>query len=100
MASLTFAVDEQLKSDIEYFCWVNWSEVNREELNRKRISEEFLETGTLSKQDQEFCEKTDWHPVDELPLKESFIKELEEARKEPAGKPMTLNELDTLLGLK
>jgi hypothetical protein len=30
------------------------------------------------------------NPVDELPLKESFVKELEKARDEPSGKSMTL----------
>lgn len=32
MASITFAVDESLKSKIEKFPWVNWSEVAREKL--------------------------------------------------------------------
>ncbi len=40
------------------------------------------------------------NPVDELPLKESFVKELEKARDEPSGKSMTLEELDELMGLK
>ena len=28
----------------------------------------------------------DWHPVDELPEKEEFRKQIEEAKKEPRGK--------------
>jgi len=47
-----------------------------------------------------FCERIDWHPVDELLLKESFVNELEKARDEPSGKSMTLEELDELMGLK
>ena len=58
---------------MEHFSWVNWSEVNREELNKKRIFEEFIKTGTLSTEDQEFCDKIDWYPVDELELKEEYI---------------------------
>jgi len=69
-------------------------------LMKRDIFEEFIKTGTLSDDDQEFCDKIDWHPVDELPLEESFVKELEKARDEPSGKPMTLEELDELMGLK
>lgn len=94
MASLTFAVAEQLKDDIEHFSWVNWSEVNREELNKKRIFEEFIKTGKLSKEDQEFCDSIDWYPVDELPLREEFVEKLKKARKKPSGKAMTLEEFD------
>ncbi len=99
MASLTFALDKQLKSDMEHFSWVNWSKVNREELNKKRIFEEFIKTGTLSDENQEFCDKIDWYPVDELELKEEFVEELKKARKKPSI-PMTLEKLDKLMGLK
>lgn len=94
MASMTFVVDKQLKRDIEHFSWVNWSEVNREELNKKRIFEEFIKTGTLSAEDQEFCDKIDWYPVDELPLREEYVKKLKALRKKPAGKPMSLEEFN------
>ena len=67
---------------------------------KKRIFERYIKTGELSDEDWMFCERIDWHPVDELPLKESFVKELEEARDEPSGKSMTLEELDELMGLK
>ena len=67
---------------------------------KKRIFERYIKTGELSDEDWMFCERIDWHPVDELPLKESFVKELEKARDEPSGKSMTLEELDELMGLK
>ncbi len=94
MASLTFVVDKQLKLYLEHFSWVNWSEVNREELNKRRIFEEFIRTGELSAEDQEFCDRIDWYPIDELKLKEEFIEELKKARKEPSGKAMTIEEFD------
>lgn len=100
MPTITLSLSERFKSEIKQFSWVNWSEVAREEILKKDIFEEFIKTGTLSDDDQEFCDKIDWHPVDELPLKESFVKELEKARDEPSGKPMTLEELDELMGLK
>jgi len=94
MASLTFTLDKQLKSDMEHFPWVNWSEVNREELNKKRIFEEFIKTGTLSTEDQEFCDKIDWYPVDELELKEEYIERLKKIEKGPHSKPMSADELE------
>ncbi|MBA5942522.1 MAG: hypothetical protein H0M93_04270 [Methanophagales archaeon] len=42
------------------------------------IFEEFIETGELSADDQEFCDKIDWYPVDELPLKEEYVKKLKQ----------------------
>jgi len=74
------------------FLWVNWSEVGREEMLKREIFERYIKTRKLSKEDEEFCEKIDWHPVDELPLKESFIRELEKAKREPSGKSMSIDE--------
>jgi len=94
MVSITFPLEDKLFSVIERFPWINWSEVTREKLNKKRIFEEFIKTSTLSDEDQKFCDKLDWYPVDELKLKEEFVKELKEARKEPKGKAMTSEEFD------
>ena len=99
MASITLAIDEELKSRMDKFPWVNWSEVAREESNKKRIFEEYLRSRKLSKEDEKFCKRIDWHPVDELPLKKSFVKELKRIEKGPHTK-ITLDELDKLLRLK
>jgi len=94
MASLTFALDKQLKSDMEHFSWVNWSEVNREELNKKRIFEEFIKTGTLSSEDQEFCDKINWDPIDELEVREEYVKKIKGIVKGPHSGPKTLEEFN------
>lgn len=52
-------------------------------LMKRDISERYKKTGEVTDEDWEFCERIDWHPVDELPLKESFVKRLEEAEKGP-----------------
>jgi len=65
-----------------------------DELKKKDIFERYIKTGELSDEDWMFCERIDWHPVDELPLKESFVKELEKAKDEPSGKSMTLEEFN------
>ena len=60
---------------------------------KRDISERYKQTGELTDEDWEFCEKIDWHPVDELPLKESFIKELEEAERGPFVRVESVNEI-------
>lgn len=94
MVSITVSIDEETKARMERFPWVNWSEVGREELLKKDIFEEYIRTGKLSDEDLKFCEKIDWHPVDELPLKEKFIKKLKNIKEGPHSKPMTRKELE------
>jgi hypothetical protein len=53
MASITFAVDEELKPRIGKFAWVNWSEIAREELLKKEKIEA-LRSKLNSKEEQEF----------------------------------------------
>jgi hypothetical protein len=62
-----------------------------DELKKKDIFERYIKTGELSDEDWMFCERIDWHPVDELPLKEEFVKRLKEARK---GTPIRFNSVD------
>ena len=76
------------------FSWINWSEVGREETIKREIFERFIRIGTLTEEDQKFCDKIDWYPVDEMELKEEFVKELKEARKKHSGKGMTAKEFD------
>ncbi len=93
MASLTLSVSEDLKNQLKAFMWVNWSEIAREEVMKKLIFERYIKKGEISDADWEFCEKIDWHPVDELPLKESFKKEMERRRK---GHLVKVNSVDEI----
>jgi len=93
MASITLSVSEEFKNQLRRFLWVNWSEIAREESMKKLIFENYIKTGTLTDEEWEFCEKTDWHPVDELPLKEEFIKKLEKRRK---GKFLKVKSVDEI----
>lgn len=82
MASLTISVSEEFKNELKIFSWVNWSELAREEVIKKVIFENYLKTGSLTDEEWEFCNRIDWHPVDELPLKEELKKEIEKRKKE------------------
>lgn len=91
MVSVTLSVGDTFKKVLNHFSWVNWSELARVEVNKKRIFEEYIKSGKVSDEDWKFCDKIDWHPVDELPLKEKFVKQLEAAKKE---KPIGYNSVD------
>jgi len=101
MASLTLSMDEKLKNHLKMLPWINWSEIAREEALKKLISENYLKTGKITNEEWEFCEKIDWHPVDELPLKEEFKKEMERRKKEGAfHKYKSVDEFFSKLGSK
>lgn len=93
MASLTLSVSDEFKNQLKQFLWVNWSEIAREEAMKKLIFENYIKTGSITDEEWEFCERIDWHPVDELPLKEDFKKELERRKKEKSIKLKSVSEL-------
>ncbi|MBU2634125.1 MAG: hypothetical protein KJ674_02685 [Nanoarchaeota archaeon] len=93
MVSVTLSVDDQFKEELKQFVWVNWSEIAREETKKKLIFEKYIRTKEISNEDWKFCEEIDWHPVDELPLKEEFVKELKKREKGPFIKFNSVDEL-------
>ena len=93
MASLTLSVSDEFKNQLKEFLWVNWSEIAREETMKKLIFENYIKNGSITDEEWEFCEKIDWHPVDELPLKEEFKKEMERRRKEKSIKLKSVSEI-------
>lgn len=82
MTSVTFAIPDEIKSEMKELPWVNWSELVKEESMKRLIFEKYIQTGKVSDEDWKFCEKIDWHPVDELPLKEEYIKKIKKITKE------------------
>ncbi len=94
MASLTLSISEQFKEQLKKFLWVNWSEIAREEALKKLIFENYIKIGEISDEEWKFCEKIDWHPVDELPLKEEFIEDLKKSKTEHCSKPMSVEEFN------
>ena len=93
MASVTLSVTDQFKEQLKHFQWVNWSEIAKEETRKKLIFEKYLETGEVSDEDWKFCDKIDWHPVDELPLKEEFVQKLKRVKKEKSIKVNSVSDI-------
>ena len=94
MTSLTLSISEHFKDEIKEFVWVNWSEIAREESLKKLIFENYMKTGKINDEEWKFCEKIDWHPVDELPLKEEFVDKIKKIKKE--GKFKKYNSVEEL----
>ena len=93
MVSITVSLENEVREDLDDFPWVNWSEVVREALMQREIFEDFIRTGKISEEDREFCEEMDWHPVDWLPLREDFVKELKDVANGKHSKSMSPEEL-------
>jgi hypothetical protein len=72
MACIAVSVDKKFKERLSRFPWINWSEIGREELLKNYLLEKYMKTGELLKDEEESCERIDWHPVDELPKKKSI----------------------------
>ena len=93
MANMNMSLEDEFVERLKHFSRVNWSFELREELIKKDIFERYIKSKSLSSSEQAFCDANDWHPVDELPMKEEFIKQLEEASKrKSSGKAMTIEE--------
>ncbi|MEK6893774.1 MAG: hypothetical protein AABX07_06260 [Nanoarchaeota archaeon] len=97
MASLTLSVSEEMRNQLKAFLWVNWSEIAREEAIKKLIFENYIKTGDITDEEWAFCEKIDWHPVDELPLKEEFIKKINKIKKEKSIKFKSVADLRKII---
>ena len=94
MASLVLTVSDEVKEDLDSFPWVNWSEVGREEFIKKEIFEKFIHAGKLSDEDKKFCEKINWEPIDEMEVREEYIKKIKGIVKSPHSGSRTLEEFN------
>ncbi|HJH29649.1 MAG TPA: hypothetical protein C5S51_08160 [Methanosarcinaceae archaeon] len=64
-----------------------------EEVFKMEMFERYLKNGELSDDDWEFCERVDWHPVGELPLRDEVIERLNWAKE---GKFIKLSSIGDL----
>ena len=84
---------EEMKNELKSFLWVNWSEIAREETIKKLIFENYLKTGTVTDEEWKFCEKIDWHPVDELPFRKEFLEKLKSVKKEKSIRIKSVSDI-------
>ena len=82
MATVTLTIPNETKAELQEFPWVNFSSIAITVFRMKSIFEKYMKTKKVSDEDWEFCELIDWHPVDELPMREEHIAELKRALEE------------------
>jgi len=94
MPNMIMPLDDNFEKGMSLFPEINWSEIAREEWIKKEMFERYLKTGEITDEDWEYCEKIDWHTVDELPLREEFVERMKQVAKE---KPVPFKSVAELL---
>ncbi|MDK2825472.1 MAG: hypothetical protein PWQ63_1563 [Methanolobus sp.] len=79
MSTLTIPIDDELYDKVQTLSWVKWSRVAQDGIRKRKILEIYIRDKTISEEDAKFCEMIDWHPVDELPIKQELIGKLKKA---------------------
>ncbi|AFV22781.1 hypothetical protein Mpsy_0570 [Methanolobus psychrophilus R15] len=64
------------RDKIQALSWVKWSKVAQDGIRKRKILEVYIRDKSISEEDAEFCEMIDWHPVDELPIKEEILERI------------------------
>jgi len=62
-------------------------------LMKRDILERYRQMGEITDDDWTFCERIDWHPVDELPLKKEFVESIMKARSEHSIKLKSVSDI-------
>lgn len=81
MSTLTIPIDDELYDQVQKFPWVRWSKVVQDGIRKRRILETYIREKSISEGDAAFCETIDWHPVDELPIRQEVIDKLKKSDK-------------------
>lgn len=96
MGTITLSVPDELKMRMSRVDWVNWSSIARrafsemlKDVDELEIRRKVLEIGGIPEDDNREVRKE---------LADDVVKSIEETLK--SEKPMTLKELDELMGLK
>jgi len=99
MANITLSVPQNLRIEMDKHSDIRWSEVARNailekiiHLRKLEILRKYVDKEPIPEKDWEWMDEHDWHPVDELPMKKSFIASLKASRKEKSY-PFSLSDL-------
>ena len=84
MSTLTIPIDDELYDQVQKFSWVRWSKVVQDGIRKRRILETYIREKSISEDDAAFCETIDWHPVDELFIRQEVIDKLKKSDKRSA----------------
>ena len=98
--NMTLSLDKNLSQVVQANKYIKWTEVARDAIKQKAIEikkaeifNKYAKKQELSEEEYNFLEEIDWHPVDELSLKDSFVKELKRADNEKRIKLKSIKNL-------
>lgn len=99
MANITLSIPDAIRAQMDEHADIKWSEVAKSaiaakviELRKLSILKKYMDKEPISEADWAWMDEHDWHPVDELPMKKSFIKSVLAADKLPTRR-VAINEL-------
>ncbi|WP_321418573.1 hypothetical protein [uncultured Methanomethylovorans sp.] len=84
MSTLTIPIDDELYDKVQNLSWIRWSKVVQDGIRKRKILETYIREKSISEDDAAFCETIDWHPVDELLIKQEVIAKLKKSDKRSA----------------
>ncbi|PIU21090.1 MAG: hypothetical protein COT15_04010 [Candidatus Diapherotrites archaeon CG08_land_8_20_14_0_20_34_12] len=86
--NITMSVSGDLEKGIRKYPHIKWTEVARkamtEELGKVRkleILQKFIDKEKFSDEDEEWMNRNNWHPIEQLALNPKFIKEAQRIEK-------------------
>lgn len=99
MANITLSIPQNVRSQMDSYAEIRWSEVARnailakmDELRKLELLRKYIDKEPFAESDLEWMDEHDWHPVDERKVKPSFVKSLAASRKEKST-PTTISAL-------
>ncbi|MBM3229524.1 hypothetical protein FJZ26_03770 [Candidatus Parvarchaeota archaeon] len=99
MVNITLSVSDTLRLEMNRHNDIRWSEVARnaivekiKQLRKLEILRKYVEKEPFSDADLRWMDENDWHPVDERPMKKTFINTLKASRREKSS-PTTIDAL-------
>lgn len=98
--NVTLSLDKNISKVVQSNKYIKWTEVARDaikqkatEIRKEEIFTKYMKKQELSEDDNKFIETIDWHPVDELPYTDEFIKEIKKADIEKRTKINNIKDL-------
>ena len=98
--NLTMSISGELEQVLKENRHIKWTEIARsaikeEALKMKKMGllAKYLDKKPISGDEWRLMEKIDWHPVDEIELKESFVSQVLKAGREKSKRINSRNEL-------
>ena len=94
--SLSGAEEEIVKTNRH----IKWTEIARKaireeaiKLKKMELLSKYLDKKPITAQEWKLMDKIDWHPVDEVELKDSFVKDIIKASRGKSTKVNSIKEL-------